>query len=411
MAPKGIVVVQQGFVGLAMRRGDPMILEPGMHQWSDENIAWKGFLNLDSSAISMGPYTLVLVETSYAAITSDNGKQVVLKGGSAYVLTHKNWKFQAWLSLKVQTDQIGPFLTTSGDNINLLLTCTINWKVEDERLAASKNVDLGTGSRDSLNMIRSDVHLQVRSVLAALVGSVAFAKTKDSQTETHRGISADVLGAKRDKSALTDMSIIAEYMADVNKVCSRYGVRVSAINVQNPSPMDPRLKEILALGANASTEADALVKKAQADANAKLIDAGTRAQQARAAAEARIITANADAKAVTISVQGEEARAKAGAEALIVKAQSEAEAIKVNAKAKANAERIRAEGQRQAGLIMGESEFAVGLEKLKITYAPFAKNKSNNFFFGVQGGGDVPGALLQKNQAGALALGGALHVR
>ena len=39
-------------------------------------------------------------------MTQNNGKQVILPGGHTHFLDHKNWKFEKFMTLKVQTDEL-----------------------------------------------------------------------------------------------------------------------------------------------------------------------------------------------------------------------------------------------------------------------------------------------------------------
>ena len=127
-----------------------MLLPPGIHVWTSESLefvtqyatVWNpaptaflggrreavNFISLAASTkghrdsqtpryplndhiIFMGPYTLVTVNEGYArpawhsrpggahratqaAVTQNNGKQVILAGGHSHFLNHKNWKFE-----------------------------------------------------------------------------------------------------------------------------------------------------------------------------------------------------------------------------------------------------------------------------------------------------------------------------
>jgi hypothetical protein len=421
---RAIITVKQGLIGLAMDRGEPIILPPGMHQWDDPNLNFVKFIDLASSLITMGPYTLVTVEQSYAAITQDNGKQKVLGGGSSYMLTHQNWKFQAWLSMKMQTNKLSNLLMTTGDNIGLCITANVNWSIVDAVVAAGRNVDASLGS-DTLKLMREDVNLQVTSSLASLVGAIHYGSQgtsglqKAARDGAPAGPSSGEDGAavaavgepepegKLDRKALWDPGRLQNAVNDANSICNRYGVQILSINLIAVAPADAQLREIMSRGAVATVSAEETTKAARAEANAALITAQAEAARAQAAADAKLIKARSDAEAVTIAVQGEATRAQAAADAMLIKARSEAEAAEISAKAEAEAERIRAQGAKDAGLLMGESEVAVSLAKLKIAYGPFTENQSSSFFFGLQGPGELPTALLGShlaNEVGATGL-------
>jgi len=78
----------------AIDNGQPVLLPPGIHVWRSESLFFQQQVALNDHLITLGPYTLVTVDEGYAAVTQDNGKQRVLKGGHTHLLSHKNWKFE-----------------------------------------------------------------------------------------------------------------------------------------------------------------------------------------------------------------------------------------------------------------------------------------------------------------------------
>jgi hypothetical protein len=101
-----IVVVEQGYIGYAMDNGHPILLPPGIHVWTSESLYFERSVPLDDHVIFLGPYTILTVDEGYAAVTQNNGKQMVLAGGQTHFLNHKNWKFEKFMTLKIQTDGI-----------------------------------------------------------------------------------------------------------------------------------------------------------------------------------------------------------------------------------------------------------------------------------------------------------------
>ena len=53
-----------------------------------------------------GAASCLRLRAGYAAVTQNNGKQTVLRGGHTHLLTHKNWKFEKFITLKIQTDEL-----------------------------------------------------------------------------------------------------------------------------------------------------------------------------------------------------------------------------------------------------------------------------------------------------------------
>ena len=73
--------------------------------------------DLNNNVISMPPLTLVTVDEGYSAVTEDNGKQRILPGGKTYLLDHRNWKFQKFISQKIQSNNLDRISATSADNV------------------------------------------------------------------------------------------------------------------------------------------------------------------------------------------------------------------------------------------------------------------------------------------------------
>jgi len=98
-----ILFVDQGYIGFAMDRGQPVLLPPGLHQWKSDTLQFVRHIDLQDHIIKIGPYTLLTVDEGYAAVTQNNGRQVILPGGEVHLLDHKNWKFEKFMTMKIQT--------------------------------------------------------------------------------------------------------------------------------------------------------------------------------------------------------------------------------------------------------------------------------------------------------------------
>merc|ERR1719316_2383751 len=160
-----------------------------MHQWKSDTLMFQQTIDLAQPVISLGPYTLVTVDEGYAAITQDNGKQIVLKGGEMHMLTHRNWKFEKFLTMKIQTNDLKAMRATSGDNVVLEITANISWRIVDVDVTARMSAEtMGRESSDDLGKIRTDVLQQCTASLSAFVGAVQYANPV--------GVSAATAGLK-----------------------------------------------------------------------------------------------------------------------------------------------------------------------------------------------------------------------
>jgi len=91
-----IVTVDQGFIGYCMELGQPILLPPGMHQWKSATLKFVTMIDLNQPVINLGPWTLLTIDQGYMAVTQDNGRQVILEGGSVYLLT-RTYILYVWL--------------------------------------------------------------------------------------------------------------------------------------------------------------------------------------------------------------------------------------------------------------------------------------------------------------------------
>jgi len=358
-----ILTVPQGFVGLAFDKGLPVLLPPGMHQWKSDTLRLSELIDLSAAVIYIGPFTLLTVDEGYAAVTQDNGKQRVLPGGQTHMLTHRNWKFESFISLKIHTDDLGPVQTTTADNVVLNTTATVNWRVEDPASAALMAADTmpGKGISDAIGTLSKDV---LKQALASLATAIATVRYSD---EHHVAASDKVIGVSKpstedpswdeglcvhDKDGLArifsanQMSLAVRH---ANEICSQYGVRVVNINIISAFPKDLNLQQSLSAGAVASATA-----------------------------------------------QQSEIAARGNAKAKFIAANAEAQAMRINAQAVADAEKLKAQGKKDAAALLESSAVAVDLAKIE--RASELIGDKTSFFFGA-GPQAIPALLSNPNLA------------
>eukprot|EP00966_Prymnesium_polylepis_P328258 7384061-Prymnesium_polylepis.3 len=80
--------------------------EDASRRCSSPTMIFEKSFDLNNNVIRMGPLTLITVDSGYSAVTEDNGEQKILAGGSTYLLTHRNWKFQKYLPEKIQSSNL-----------------------------------------------------------------------------------------------------------------------------------------------------------------------------------------------------------------------------------------------------------------------------------------------------------------
>lgn len=368
-----IVTVPQGSVGYCSDRGQPVLLPPGLHQWQSDTLVFEKNLDLSLHVIEMGPYTLLTVDEGYAAMTQDNGLQKILHGGQTYMLTHRNWRFEKFLTEKIQTNDLKQIRATTADNITLETSATVIWRIKDIAKAALNAAETMHPSGrpvkgEDIAKLRTDVLQQAIASVSAFVGKIRYSEGEaasaaidsrlrsDSETGQQKQVTGvpvseeDVMLQHRKKPQamggagfLFDQSKIKNCVEHANGICVRYGVEILAINIISAFPTNEQLTRALAAGAIAAAEAE------QAE----------------------------------VSAQG---RAKA----LFIESNAEAEAVRIRARGSADAERTKAKGMRDAAATIEESAVAVNLQTIEKTGDAIGENKT--FFFGTDA--NQMGALL-----------------
>jgi regulator of protease activity HflC (stomatin/prohibitin superfamily) len=340
---KTVVVIEQGKIGFATDKGQPILLAPGLHTWKSATMRFVKSYDLNNNVISMPPLTLVTVDEGYSAVTEDNGKQRILMGGSCYLLDHRNWKFQKFISQKIQSHNLDRIRATSADNVLMAVDATVIWQIEDVSTAARNSAETiradgtDTDAKNNADMkkLSNDVLKQAEASLASFIGSVNYSDTFNVASAVHqpelvkqsslpeamasidmdhnheeRKDGGDNLNRMMSRagggtqipvcsgSPLFDPSRVADVKQQANAVTCTYGVRIISINVVAAVPDDKNLMNSLAQGAVAAAEAQKYEIVARGKAAALTIEAS-------AEAEAEVIKAKGNRQAADLVEESE----------------------------------------------------------------------------------------------------------
>merc|ERR1712151_113238 len=358
-----ILVVEQGFVGIAFDHGQPVLFPPGIHVWTSETLRYQQAVSLDQHLIKLGPYTLLTVDEGYAAVTQNNGKQQIVPGGRTHLLNHKNWRFEKFLTLKIQTDDLEKIKATSADNITMMVTSTVTWRIVDAMLAATMaaetmNVSGGKVGSD-ITKLRQDVLKQAIASLASFMGGVNYSDSfhmaaqaqvpKVSNPHDSRSAMGPYEPEAEEKhkgmdNPLYDAARMSSSVEHANATTLTYGVEILSINILSAVPVDNQLTQALACGAVASAQALQAETAARGNAKAMRIDAEAAAEKAR------------------------------------IEAEGVAQADVIRAKAQGESARLVAEGNKKAADLLATSQVAVDLAKMDRSASLIGP--SDKFFFG-----------------------------
>eukprot|EP00586_Coscinodiscus_wailesii_P002592 CAMPEP_0172487078 /NCGR_PEP_ID=MMETSP1066-20121228/15966_1 /TAXON_ID=671091 /ORGANISM="Coscinodiscus wailesii, Strain CCMP2513" /LENGTH=570 /DNA_ID=CAMNT_0013253469 /DNA_START=60 /DNA_END=1772 /DNA_ORIENTATION=- len=379
-----IVTIPQGMLGYASDKGQPVLLPPGLHSWKSDTLQFKRSYSLDDHVIEVGPYTIVTVDEGYAAITQDNGKQKILSGGETHLLSHQKWKFEKFMTLKIQTDDLERIRAVSADNITMSVNSTVVWRIRDVKIAARlASETMSTGGRSlsaDITKLRKDVLKQAIASLASFIGSVNYSDSfhiaaaaqrklaiADAKVVTGPDVPIDNAPVSKGvENPLFDADGMSDAVAHANSITSAYGVEICSINIISANPDDPSLTSSLSTGAVASAAALQAETAARGKAKAMKIEA-------EATAITMEINANAEAKSSIVA-------AETYAKSTTIKAEAEGKAEIIKADGAKQAEILRAEGAIKAAALLEESNVAVDLERIK--QSALALNGTDKFFFG-----------------------------
>uniref|UniRef100_A0A7S3LR24 Band 7 domain-containing protein n=1 Tax=Aplanochytrium stocchinoi TaxID=215587 RepID=A0A7S3LR24_9STRA len=364
-----IVWVKPGFVGFAERGEEVIVLPPGYHQWKDEKLEFKQFCNLSAPHVSIGPFSILSVDEGYSAITINNGKMDIKKGGNVYFLGHENHQFKTFVPLKVQITALDNRIKcATADNVVVQFEGSVSWKIEDVETAAENSVETmnwgGNSNRSLLSIIQQDVLEQTKASLSQFIGQVNysdnFGVSSGKVSNIQPGVEVpdgtpvnsndDAKYAEPDNSStwVFDPEATENMVTRANILTARIGVTVYAINIVSVYPEDKLLQQSLAQGAVAAALAQKEETAARGKARADLI---TRREQA---------------------------------EALIIDANAQAKAIRIKAQADAVAKEERAKGALKAAELLSGNKLAQDLSRMEASVEALDNKKT--FFFGANPG-------------------------
>uniref|UniRef100_A0A7S3LSK9 Band 7 domain-containing protein n=1 Tax=Aplanochytrium stocchinoi TaxID=215587 RepID=A0A7S3LSK9_9STRA len=240
-----IVCVKQGFVGFAKKGEEVIVLPPGYHQWKDEKLEFRQFCNLSAPHVTIGPYSILSVDEGYSAITINNGKIDIKKGGNVYFLDHENHQFKSFVPLTVQITAFDDAIKcATADNVVVQCEGSVSWKVKDVETAAESFVETmnwgGNSNKSFLSIMQQDVLEQTKASLSQFIGQLNysdnFGVSSGKGSNIQPGVGAPVTG-------VFDPEALENLVTKANVLAARVGVTVCAINIGSMSQEDKSLKK------------------------------------------------------------------------------------------------------------------------------------------------------------------------
>jgi len=178
-----VVTIKQGHIGYCEDMGQPVLLPPGLHEWQSQTLQFRESVDLNNTIIKLGPYTIMTVDEGYCAVTQNNGRQIILDGGATHLLNHRNWKFEKFMSQKIQTNELQRIEATSADNVMMHTDATVVWRISKVDDAAKFSAETmrhdgrdtqSSDGRDDIKKLQNDVLKQATASLAAFIGDIRY---------------------------------------------------------------------------------------------------------------------------------------------------------------------------------------------------------------------------------------------
>jgi len=177
---------------------------------------------------------------------------VVLDGGKTHLLTHQKWRFEKFITLKIQTDDLERIRAASADNVIMEVNSTVVWRIKDVRVAATMAAETMAHSNMSsvsadITKLRRDVLKQAIASLAGFIGSVNYSDSFHVAAAAQRNMeTAEVIAVgdgpvepaedtQRDKgntdNPMFDAEGMSEAVSHANQLTSNFGVEILSINI------------------------------------------------------------------------------------------------------------------------------------------------------------------------------------
>jgi regulator of protease activity HflC (stomatin/prohibitin superfamily) len=226
------------------------------------------------------------------------------------LLTHQKWKFERFINMKIQSEDLRQINVATADNILMNIDATAVWRIIDIEKAAimvtesmmKSDVSIGTmtdDEADDLSKLRRDVLKQTVSAIARFVSEVNYSDyfhAVSSSMTSYASNDYDKFGLIEQRSSvptfenpLFDFDRLEKSVNYANKITGEFGVKIVSVSIIAANPSNASLMNSLSTSAIASAEA------MQAETHARGM-ARTMEIEARAAAIAKQIESEADGK-------------------------------------------------------------------------------------------------------------------
>lgn len=267
-------VIKEGQIGLREdARGNMILLPPGRHS----NFPWESYpcsvRDLSRETITMGPYTIVTVESGYVAKTLNKGKLEILTEGQ-HLLDNASHVFKEYLSIKQETKRLEAVQAYTNDNVGITLHADVRYQISEPELAITKIDDIEESIKQISEMQLSSVigHHNLQELIPATKGlniiNDSFTPSSTAAVKEH-GLS----------------NVVQELMANVAEKLKELGITLINIGIKSWTINDKQLAHELAQGAVIQSQTASKLLTAKRDAEIMIINAEAKAEAIRKEAQ------------------------------------------------------------------------------------------------------------------------------
>lgn len=285
-----IVTVNQGELGLSLRNGESILLDPGRYILTAPHVFDRS-TPANAQYIELGTYRRITVPVGFVAVAFDIGKQIIIRPedtesgpfetNSPTFLFDKKTGFQ---SVQLQVRELDQLVVNTRDGITIIAKGLITYRIHDPRIAF---------------MTVQDIHGAVKRAAEATLTSLFLNAAIDE-------IAPPVPEKPTDKKLITLKSSSEEmnfnqhirdaFLHDFSHKVSQWGVELQDLNIEKLE-FDNSVKDLLRKRAQARVETATSLANMRSQTDIAMQQADREKQQAqiRAEAEAYVVRTKADA--------------------------------------------------------------------------------------------------------------------
>ncbi|GAB5354754.1 hypothetical protein AAMO2058_000146500 [Amorphochlora amoebiformis] len=362
--PLNIIRVRLGELGFGIdtEKGYPVLLTAGKHILNSPTFRFERMLDLTQRTNDLGVLKLIRVETGFVGYAYKRGELVILQPGLHLIVPPD--RFGSILSTQQQTLTLPEGVHESADYVPLKIRADVFYRIVNPKKALTniKNVHnqiQETAVSTLAGIIRSSTLNEI-----ANSSKVTYHKRKPEEKEEEGPSAPPFFKHVHDQF----MENLHDHMLE------DWGIELHNIRIESLKINDPRLAKDISMQAVAVSQQEAKYRMLQRQAEVIQVEANNKKTQRlkEMEATAQITRSKADADAAA-QLRATEARnliirstAAAEAHATYVKAQAEARAMVEKAKAESEAKVLAGEGEQKYAGMLAQNPLGAELARLKV---------------------------------------------